>query len=49
MYEGTWERHDRHDMLTFIDSEGNPIPLQIGNSMFEVVIRYWSNQLIINE
>jgi hypothetical protein len=49
MYEGTWERHDRHDMLTFIDSAGNPIPLQIGNSMFEVVIRYWPDQLVINE
>lgn len=49
MYEGIWKREDRHDMLTFYSNEGEPIPLQIGNSMFEVVIRYWSNQLIINE
>jgi hypothetical protein len=49
MYEGIWKREDRHHMLTFYTNEGEVIPLQIGNSMFEVVIRYWSNQLIINE
>ena len=49
MYEATWQREERHHMLTFHDDTGEMLPLQIGNSIFEVVIRYWSNQLTINE
>ncbi|MDJ0753794.1 MAG: DUF3048 domain-containing protein [Ardenticatenaceae bacterium] len=36
-YDGTWRRENRNDMLTFYDGSGNPIPLQIGNSWFELM------------
>ncbi len=32
-----WQRWDRADMLTLTDEQGNPIPLQIGNTFFEVI------------
>lgn len=36
-YEGRWIRTNPQDMLTFTDLEGNPLPLGIGNTWFEVV------------
>ncbi|MFL7839953.1 MAG: DUF3048 domain-containing protein [Candidatus Promineifilaceae bacterium] len=36
-FEGRWHRDDPHDMLTFTDEDGNPIPLGQGNTWFEVV------------
>jgi hypothetical protein len=36
-YEGTWERIGRHDMFTFKDAAGQPIPLQIGNTWFQTM------------
>lgn len=35
--EGRWQRLDPHDMLTFIDLEGNPLPLGVGNTFVQVV------------
>lgn len=32
-----WQRWERWDMLTLTDEEGNPIPLKVGNTYFEVV------------
>ncbi|HEC35987.1 MAG TPA: DUF3048 domain-containing protein [Anaerolineae bacterium] len=32
-----WQRWDREDMLTLTDEEGNPIPLKVGNTFFEVI------------
>ena len=32
-----WQRWEREDMLTLTDEDGNPIPLKIGNTFFEVV------------
>jgi hypothetical protein len=42
-YEGVWRREDRHDMLTFYDEGGDPIPLQIGNTWFQVVPYHYEN------
>jgi hypothetical protein len=36
-YDVTWQRVNRNDLLTFVDSEGNPFPLQIGNSWVQLV------------
>ena len=36
-FEGQWHRDDPHDMLTFADLDGNPLPLGQGNSWIEVV------------
>jgi hypothetical protein len=35
--EGIWNREKRWDMLTLTDPVGNPIPLKVGNTFFEVV------------
>jgi len=32
-----WQRWEREDMLTLTDEEGNPIPLKVGNTFFEVI------------
>ncbi len=32
-----WQRWEREDMLTLTDEEGNPVPLKIGNTFFEVI------------
>lgn len=36
-YEVTWRRENRSDMLTFVDANGLPVPLQIGNTWFQVI------------
>ena len=36
-YDVTWRRENRGDMLTFYDENGDPLPLQIGNTWFQVV------------
>lgn len=45
-YDVTWVRDNRSDMLTFIDDEGNPVPLQIGNTWFQVVPFYFDDPVI---
>ena len=37
VYNVTWRRENRSDMLTFYDDEDNPLPLQIGNTWFQIV------------
>ena len=32
-----WQRWEREDMLTLTDEAGNPIPLKVGNTFFEVI------------
>lgn len=32
-----WQHWEREDMLTLTDEEGNPIPLKVGNTFFEVI------------
>jgi hypothetical protein len=35
--DGFWQRWKRWDMLTLTDEQGNPIPLKVGNTFFEVL------------
>ena len=32
-----WQHWEREDMLTLTDEEGNPVPLKVGNTFFEVI------------
>jgi hypothetical protein len=36
-FDGRWHRENPTDMLTFTDLDGNPLPLGIGNTWFELV------------
>ena len=36
-YDVTWSRPLRHDLLTLLDGAGQPFPLQIGNTWFQVM------------
>lgn len=45
-YDVTWLRQNRSDMFTFVDSQGNPVPLQIGNTWFQVVPFYYDDPII---
>jgi hypothetical protein len=36
-YIGEWRRENREDMLTFYDTEGNPLPLAIGQTWIQVL------------
>lgn len=47
MVEGTWTRTNRSDMLTFTDASGNPLPLQIGNSWFQMMSLAYVNPLTV--
>ncbi len=46
-YPVTWLRENRSDMFTFVDAEGNVVPLQIGNSWFQVLPHYYNNPVTI--
>ncbi len=37
MYNGFWKRDERHQMLTFYDGTGAPLPLKPGNSWIQLV------------
>lgn len=39
----TWLRHNRSDMFTFVDASGVVVPLQIGNSWFQIIPNYYAN------
>jgi len=45
-YDITWVRNNRHDMLTFIDADGNVVPLQVGNTWFQVFPFYLDDPVI---
>ncbi|MCA9953824.1 MAG: DUF3048 domain-containing protein [Anaerolineales bacterium] len=47
-YPVTWLRENRSDMFTFVDAEGNPLPLQIGNSWFQILPHYYENPVTIS-
>ena len=36
-FDGRWQRNDPHDMLTFTDLDGNPLPLALGSTWFQLV------------
>ncbi|MFZ1395843.1 MAG: DUF3048 domain-containing protein, partial [Candidatus Promineifilaceae bacterium] len=46
-YPVTWLRENRSDMFTFVDAAGQPVPLQIGNSWFQVLPHYYANPVTI--
>jgi hypothetical protein len=46
-FDVTWHREGRGDMLTFKDANGNPFPLQIGNSWVQIVPGYLPNPLTV--
>lgn len=47
MYTGTWRRDQPNHMLTFYDADDNPIPLQIGNSFFQVVALHYEDPVTV--
>ena len=47
-YPVTWLRHNRSDMFTFVDADGNAVPLQIGNSWFQILPHYYANPVTID-
>ncbi|MDX1413894.1 MAG: DUF3048 domain-containing protein [Candidatus Promineifilaceae bacterium] len=47
MVEGTWRRENRSDMFTFYDEAGSVIPLQIGNTWFQVVPRHYIDPITV--
>ena len=42
-YSGTWHRDNRQDLLTFTGSDGETLPLQLGNTWFQVIPIYYQN------
>ncbi|MCO5182605.1 MAG: DUF3048 domain-containing protein [Anaerolineae bacterium] len=40
---GEWRRANREDMLTFYDTEGNPLPLAIGQTWIQVLPYHYDN------
>ena len=46
-YPVTWLRENRSDMFTFVDASGQPMPLQIGNSWFQILPHYYTNPVTI--
>lgn len=46
-YDVTWNRVGRNDMLTYTDSAGNLVPLQIGNSWVQLVPSWSTNPVSV--
>ncbi len=46
-YEVTWKREQRSHMLTFFDHENKPVPLQIGNTWFQIVPLHYVDPVTI--
>ncbi|MEM7113289.1 MAG: DUF3048 domain-containing protein [Chloroflexota bacterium] len=46
-YDVTWQRVNRNDTLTFVDANGNPFPLQIGNSWVQVMPNWLANPMTV--
>lgn len=46
-FDVTWRRENRPDMITFYDAAGNPFPLKIGNSWFEIVPTAWNSPVTV--
>ena len=40
-FDGTWHRAGRYDMLTFSGEDGQPLPLQVGNSWIQVIPNWY--------
>ena len=46
-YPVTWHRENRNDLLTFTDTDGNPFPLQIGNSWVQLVPTWYNDPVSV--
>ena len=46
-YDGTWNRANRYDMFTFQDASGQAIPLQIGNTWFQVIPTWYEQPVSV--
>jgi hypothetical protein len=46
-YDATWQRINRNDLLTFYNQDGEPLPLQIGNTWFQVVPTWYTDPLTV--
>lgn len=46
-YSATWQRQERDHMLTFVDENGDPVPLQIGNTWFQVIPWHYDDPVTI--
>lgn len=46
-YEVTWKRESRPHMFTFYDDAGNAVPLQVGNTWFQVVPLHYIDPVTI--
>jgi hypothetical protein len=46
-YDGNWNRAGRYDMLTFTSESGEVIPLQIGNTWFQVMPIWYDNPVTV--
>ena len=47
-YPVTWYRENRNDLLTFTDADGNPFPLQVGNTWVQFVPTWYQNPVTIS-
>jgi hypothetical protein len=47
-FPATWLRQNRSDMFTFVAADGKAVPLQIGNSWFQVLPHYYENPVTIS-
>jgi hypothetical protein len=46
-FDARWQRRARADMLTLYDKLGNPLPLQIGPTWFQVVPYHYDEPVTI--
>jgi hypothetical protein len=46
-YPVNWHRESRNDLLTFTDNDGNPFPLQIGNSWVQLVPTWYQDPVSV--
>lgn len=49
VYDVTWHRDGRNDMLTFTDADGDPFPLQMGNTWVQLVPTWLNDPVEITE
>lgn len=46
-YPINWHREGRNDLLTFTDANGNPFPLQIGNSWVQLIPSWYKDPVTV--
>ncbi len=47
-FTGTWRRVARNDMLILTDADGQPLPLQLGNTWFQMVPTDFDRQIAVS-